>query len=137
MVDSKADSDGVWKREPRARSQAVESLVEIYPDLPADYVEFLRAGDGAEGSLGVEPGWIQLWDAKAVTTLNVSYSVSEFLSDFVGIGTNGGGELIAFDRRSWRVFMIPLIPMDPKEAVEIAPDFVSLAREFGHSAPAV
>lgn len=61
--------------------------------------------------------------------------MSDRLPGFLGFGSNGGGELLAFDTRvqPWKVCMIPFIPLDESESIVIAPDFVSLSRHFGRS----
>jgi hypothetical protein len=128
--------DPVWQAAGPATTTVVESLSRTWPGLPAAYLEFLRSANGGEGDLGVEPGWMQLWPAEKVAELNSQYRVPEFLPGFLGFGSNGGGELIAFNIQSGRVYMVPLVPMKEAEAVEIAPDFSSLRREFGHTAPA-
>jgi hypothetical protein len=99
-------------------------------------VNFLERGAG-EGELGVEPGWAQVWPAEKVIELNELYRVADNLPDFVAFGSNGGGELFAFDQRSWHVYMIPFIPMAADDAVEIATDFAALSNQFGRRAPAV
>jgi hypothetical protein len=76
--------------------------------LPPEYVSYF-AGDGRrEGGLTVEPGWFQLWPPADVEHWNQAYHVSEFAPGFLGFGSNGGGELLAFDA-SGRIFMLPMV----------------------------
>jgi hypothetical protein len=105
--------------------------------VPETYLSFLAAEDGSEGDLGIAPGWVSLWPAASVAQHNAAHAVAMFLPGFVAFASNGGGELFAFDsRRSpWRVCTVPFFPMDESSAVEIAPDFDSLARAFGRVAP--
>ena len=87
--------------------------------LPAQYVDYF-AGDGPkEGGLTVEPGWFQLWPPAEIDKLNRNYRVPEFAPGFLGFGSNGGGELLAFDSNG-RVVMIPFIPMSSEEALPVA-----------------
>ena len=127
----------VWRRGAPAAPTAVDALAQRYPGLPAAYLAFLRVEDGSEGDLAVEPGWIQLWPAAEVGELNDGYEVAASLPGFVGFGSNGGGELLAFDTRAapWRVCMVPFVPMGAAEALEIAADFTALACGFGVPAP--
>jgi hypothetical protein len=74
---------------------------------------------GKEGSLTVEPGWFQLWPPEQVEGWNREYCVHEFAPGFVGFGSNGGGELFAFDA-SGRVVMLPMIGMSPQTATLVA-----------------
>jgi hypothetical protein len=87
--------------------------------LPDEYLRYC-AGDGPrEGGLSVEPGWFQLWAPAELEQLNSDYHVQEFVPGFLGFGSNGGGELLAFDSQG-RVFMIPFVPMTAEEAKPVA-----------------
>ena len=124
-----------WQREPPAEEHELQKLIEQCGiELPNAYLDLLRYSNGGEGELGIEPGWFQLWPVEEVIELNQSYEVQTNLPGFWGFGSNSGGELLAFDvRRStpFKVFMIPLIPMDEKAAVKIADDFESFACAMG------
>ncbi len=95
--------------------------------LPAEYVKYF-SGDGLlEGGLMVDPGWFQLWPLGEIEDLNLNYQVQEFAPGFLGFGSSGGGELLAFDSEG-SIVMIPFIGMAPNEAITIAAswsDFVS------------
>lgn len=87
--------------------------------LPDEYVRYC-AGDGPkEGALSVDPGWFQLWPPAEIEQMNRDYHVQEFVPGFFGFGSNGGGELLAFDSGG-RVFMIPFVPMSADEAKPVA-----------------
>jgi hypothetical protein len=137
-MSSEERSQSVWRAGVPVAPVVIAALEFAYPGLPDAYLAQLRDDDSAEGDLAVEPGWIAFWPATDVARHNAGYHVSEHLPGFLGFGSNGGGELLAFDTRTlpWRVCMIPFIPMDESEAVEIAPDFETLARHFGRNAKA-
>ncbi len=124
-----------WQREPPAEEHELQKLIEQCGiELPNAYLDLLRYSNGGEGELGIEPGWFQLWPVEEVIALNQSYEVQTNIPAFWGFGSSGGGELLAFDVRtskSVKVFMIPFIPMDEKEAVKIADDFESFVKEMG------
>ena len=87
--------------------------------IPPDYISYL-AGDGPkEGALTVEPGWFQLWPSSEIEQRNRDYEVEEFAPEFLGFGSSGGGEMLAFDEHG-AVFMIPFIGMASHEAVRVA-----------------
>ena len=87
--------------------------------LPPEYVSYF-AGDGRkEGGLSVEPGWFQLWAPAEIEQLNRDYQVSQFAPGFLGFGSSGGGELLAFDTEG-RIFMIPFTGMSGDEAKPVA-----------------
>ena len=62
----------------------------------------------------------------------------EALPGFFGFGSNGGGELLAFELSSPEapVFMVPFIPLEATEAVLVAPSFLAFVSLFGISIPA-
>jgi hypothetical protein len=133
------DPDALWTREAPAPAEAVERLAAALPELPPDYLAFLRISNGGEGDLSVEPGWFSLWPAEEVAELNAAYKVPGFLPGFLAFGSDGGGEMLAFGaagERWGRVFAVPSIPMEAGGAAEIAPDFAMLVRSFGHAPPA-
>jgi hypothetical protein len=87
--------------------------------LPESYLDYLRGENSKEGGLSVEPGWFQLWALDEVKEYNQQYQIEKFIPDFVGFGSSGGGELLAFNS-SGRVFMVPFIGMSKQDAKDIA-----------------
>jgi hypothetical protein len=130
------DSSAEWTRALPADERTIEQLQAALPSLPAEYLAFLRLSNGGEGALGVEPGWFQLWPAAEVPSLNRGYAVSEFLPTYVGFGSDGGGELLAF-APTGEIVRVPFVPMATTEVRVIAPSFRQLAAHFGHRAPAL
>jgi hypothetical protein len=127
----------VWRHGTPAKPETLTALQSAYPAVPSAYVELLRTESGAEGDLGIAPGWVQIWPAERVLEFNASHRVAEFLPDFVGFGTNGGDELLAFDTRSapWGIVRVPRIGMWQSGAIKLASDFPMLTREFGRVPP--
>jgi hypothetical protein len=86
----------------------------------------MAASSGGEGDLAVQPGWISFWPVEDVMALNEDHEIGDNLPGFLGFGSDGGGELIAFDLRAGQPFpivMIPFIPMEVGEARQIAGSF--------------
>lgn len=125
-----------WPVAPASR-HLVEALRASAPiSLPDFYLEQLLISNGGEGDLGVEPGWIVFWPAEEVIERNAGYDVPSNVPGFFGFGSNGGGELLAFDARGAQPFpivMIPFIPMEEGEAVRIADSFSELQTKIGVS----
>lgn len=69
--------------------------------------------------MSVDPGWFQLWPLDELEQGNRDYQVQENAPGFVGFGSSGGGELLAFDANG-RVVMIPFIGMSADAAWPIA-----------------
>ena len=61
-----------------------------------------------EGGLTVDPGWFQLWPEGQLDELNAAYEVHHFAPSHYGFGSNGGGELLAFNQEG-RIVMIPFV----------------------------
>ena|SRR2546426_6280586 len=87
--------------------------------LPAPYVRYFASDAPKEGALAVEPGWFQLWQPAEVEQLNRDYHIPEFAPGFLGFGSSGGGELLAFDSAG-RIVMLPMVGMSPGEARPVA-----------------
>jgi hypothetical protein len=87
--------------------------------LPEEYIRYFAEDGPREGGLTVEPGWFQLWTPDEVGKWNMEYEVEEFAPGFLGFGSSGGGEMLAFDLNG-RVVMIPFIGMHADEARLVA-----------------
>ena len=87
--------------------------------IPDDFVQYLESGGPREAFTSDEPGYFSLWKLEEIPKNNLEAEVAEFAPGFIGVGTNGGGELIAFDC-SGEVFLIPMVGMDPEDAERIA-----------------
>src|SRR5215475_9806818 len=95
--------------------------------LPTTFLDYWSTDEPKEGPLLVDPGWFQLWPPDEIAQLNEDYEVAEYAPGFLGFGSSGGGEMLAFDQ-SLRVFMLPFITMKPEEAILVAlswDDFLS------------
>lgn len=84
--------------------------------FPADYAAFMRESNGAEGWIG--GAYLSLWSLEDILSAQEELAVDEFLPDACPIGSDGGGEAYALDRRSTPMAFleIPFVPLDIKEA---------------------
>jgi hypothetical protein len=87
--------------------------------VPEQYAEYFASDSPKEGALSVDPGWFQLWSPAELERMNRDYEVPTNAPGFVGFGSSGGGELLAFDADG-RIVMIPFIPMSPEHALPVA-----------------
>jgi len=61
---------------------------------PDDYRSYMLEAGGGEGWIG--DGYLALWPANELVETNLAV-IKDFAPNLVGIGTNGGGELFAYD----------------------------------------
>ena len=98
-----------------------EAVVEIGRkleiDWPADYVEFLTEVGGGAGWVGEH--YLQAWPPDELVSANEALNLAEFAPNLVGFGSDGGGELYAFDRS----FDPPHIVMTPMIGLGLVNDF--------------
>ncbi|WP_168223049.1 SMI1/KNR4 family protein [Oceanicola sp. D3] len=89
-----------WSKAGGASGTAIASLVETckYP-LPNDYLWFLRLSNGGDGPLSVDPLWLCIYSAESVEDYARSGLEEEHHPGLFVIGSNSGGEYIAFDFR--------------------------------------
>jgi hypothetical protein len=128
------DAAAVWERAAPATPATIAQLAAAVPALPREFLAFLALSGGGCGDLGVAPGWFQLWPADELVSLHEAYAVASHLPGYVGFGSNGGGELLAF-APDGRIVMVPCVPMHVADAVEVAPTFAAMLHEFGRVAP--
>jgi hypothetical protein len=96
------------------------------PTIPKDYLGYVR-GEGVDaGTTRGDPGYFQLWALDDVVGMNESYNVDENAPGFVGFGSDGGGEMLAFDG-SGAVFMMPFVGMSIGDARRIASSWSEIA----------
>lgn len=132
------DQSRVWTRKPPATIAVINKLVaESTVELPNDFLAFLALSNGGCGSLACPAYGFDLWPAEDLLKFNAAYETSTYIPGFIGFGSNGAGELLAFDTRQgqpYPIVMVPFIPMDSKCAKVIAADFIGflnlLGREF-------
>jgi len=98
--------------------------------LPADYRAFLEMSDGGEGFVGED--YLILWRASELQPFNRDYEVPTYASGLVGFGSDGGGEMFAFDVRFQPppVVIVPFIGMGHEDALVVADNFAGLLRRM-------
>jgi hypothetical protein len=91
--------------------------------LPSDYVAFLSKFDGGEGMIG--EAYVMFWGTGDLPEMNAAYQVAEYAPGLLLIGSDGGGEALAFDMRktSWPVVRVPFVGMDLSCVEPLAPSF--------------
>ncbi|HWC62543.1 MAG TPA: SMI1/KNR4 family protein [Rhizomicrobium sp.] len=92
-------------------------------DLPPDYRAFLERHDGGAGFLA-NGFYLILWKANELEAWNKRYGAPDCVPGFFLIGSDGGGEAIAFDPAG-RVVRLPFIPLAADNAMHIADNFTA------------
>ena len=135
LIQILSDPSAKWSRRQASSESTIQSLIEgCNFELPDEYLTFLRFSSGGEGFLCIEPWYFQLWSAEEVVSYNDGYKVEEFLPGYFAIGSSGGGEMLAIrkaDGSPCPVYMVPFIPMEESDAVQIASDFEMFAMALG------
>lgn len=139
MDNPKHPAKSQWYPGPPAAPDAIEALVaESGLELPADYLKFLASFNGCEGSLGAKLRWFQLWPVEEILQLNKDYEVQKWVPGFFGIGSDGGGYLLAFDTRTswpWEIVKVPFGYLDKVEATLVAASFNEFVKSIGQVTP--
>lgn len=97
--------------------------------LPNDYIAYIEAKGVSEEFTEGLPGYLALWHPDEIEANNKDFQVETYAPGFLGFGTDGGGELLAFDA-SGAVFMLPLIGMEPRYANRIADSWHEVAQRI-------
>jgi hypothetical protein len=82
--------------------------------VPQSYLDYVKNGGRTESLTQGEPGYFMLWPIVELEKWNADYQVEKYMPGFVGFGSDGGGEMLAFDA-SGAVFKLPFIGYDSKE----------------------
>ncbi len=98
--------------------------------LPEDYQLFLQGTNGGEGYLNANQYAI-LWRLEDLLQMNESYQVPEYAPGLFAFGSNGGGEALAFDKRSKEqpIVRVPFVGMDLSLVEIIAQRFKELINQ--------
>jgi len=117
---------------PAAQINSAEAALGV--TLPADYRTFLEMSDGGAGYIGED--YLVLWRAAELHPFNRDVEVSEYADGLVGFGSDGGGEMFAFDTRFQPppVVIVSFIGMSHEDAIVVADDFTGLLRRMKQAA---
>ena len=116
-----------------ATDAEIDELVGASPiSLPPSYLTLLRATNGGETFVDNTDSddalYLVLWHSTDVVTCNDDYEVTSLAPNHFAIGTNGAGELLAFDLRRCddALYMLPAIGLADDAALLISPSFTHI-----------
>lgn len=121
-----------WYSEKPAESSSIENLLsETGLGFPQSYQDFMKRTNGGYGDIPINPGYVKLWPVERLMKFNEKYNVQETRSDLFAFGSNGAGEMLAFNTQNWHVVMVPFIGDWNDDEIELAKDFASFSSLFG------
>ena len=106
-------------------------LPQLPLNLPDSYINFLKKYNGANGDLPIQPFYFQLWQIDELIQANQEVEIQEHIPNYFGIGGNGSGELIAINLENQKIFAIPFIGMEEKDAWLLAERFEEFEKIIG------
>ena len=124
-----------WSKKESAPFQEIRDLMEQSPfELPSEYLEFLRFSNGAYAELPVLPFWCDLFPAAEVMVCNRDDEVLECLTNYLSIGSSGGGELILLSKLSpGQVYTVRVPFSSDEDILPVAPTFLDFVLMLGFS----
>lgn len=121
-----------WSCEVGAAAAALEQLRCDAPViLPEELFAFYAVSNGGEGELEIQPGWFALWCAQDIVSLNVEYAVDSEYPGYFGFGSNGGGELLAFEVVNGGCGRVAMLAFIGGEPIVIADSFSQFIMSIG------
>lgn len=97
-------------------------------ELPQEYIAHIRGGGRTEEFLKCEfPAYMQLWPLDTIDEFNRGYETRKHAPGFLCFGSNGGGELLAFDENC-AIYCLSAIGMEPTKAIRVADSWTDFAR---------
>ncbi|WP_131450836.1 SMI1/KNR4 family protein [Chryseobacterium sp. FH1] len=96
-------------------------------EYPKDYLEYM---DNNENEIYSDSGFIELFPLEGLDAINNDYETEIYVPNFVTIGTNGGGAGIFINKNNNKIYSIPFIGMEEKDAVLLADSFTDFIDGF-------
>jgi hypothetical protein len=94
--------------------------------LPDEYTRFIQSVDKLYGDTDYEfGGYFDLEPLETVNQMNEDIQIEQYAPGFIAFASNGGGEVFVFDKNG-AVYLLPLIGMEPGEAVKLASSWSEL-----------
>lgn len=97
--------------------------------LPKQLIDYLRSDAPKYVERDAFPECVEMWAETDLETFNREYEVGRYAPGFYGIGSDGGGEMLALDSIG-KIYCLPFIGMSPEAATLIADSWVSFYATF-------
>ena len=130
VVDMRSFLDRLKLRCGATIAAIAEGEEQLVARLPAEYIEFLKLGNGGEGFIG--NGYVILWGVEELASMNRSYEVQKYAPGLLIFGSDGGGEAYGFDTRcpQWPIVQVPFVGMDWRYARSMGDLFSDFLRSL-------
>jgi hypothetical protein len=128
MLREHPEESRAFAQNPPATEATIAALQTAHPSIPQDYLGFLRGSNGGEGFLG--QSYVILWRAEDLQRLNAGYEVGLYAPGLLLVGSSGGGDAFAYDKRQqpWRLVRVPFVGMDLRLVDPMADTFEGFLR---------
>lgn len=97
--------------------------------LPTDYLKFMMEHNGGEGSVG-DNAYAHLFKLEELEGINDDYEISEYISDYVVFGTDGGGILLGYSDKTKTYFAVDACAIDENDIFYEAKTFGEFFRKM-------
>jgi len=97
-------------------------------EFPKDYISCMENLEDNE--INSENGYIELFPLNELEEINKEYETEKFVSNFIAIGTNGGGVGIFINKKNNNIYSIPFIGMEESDAILLASSFSEFLYKF-------
>ncbi|WP_175623195.1 SMI1/KNR4 family protein [Chryseobacterium schmidteae] len=85
---------------------------------PKDYLDYIN--NTKEYEIYSDSGFIELFPLNDLEEINKEYETESYVPNFTAIGTNGGGVGIFINKKNSKIYSIPFVGMEEKDAIFLA-----------------
>lgn len=97
-------------------------------EYPEDYQ--LYVNDLEDNEIYSDSGFIELFSLDELEEINKEYETESYVPNFTAIGTNGGGVGIFINKKNNKIYSIPFVGMEEKDAIFLANSFTEFISMF-------
>ncbi|WPO91747.1 SMI1/KNR4 family protein [Chryseobacterium sp. HR92] len=95
---------------------------------PKDYLSYINTLENSE--VYSDNGFIEFFPFNELEQINEEYETAEYVPNFIAICTNGGGVGVFINKIDKKIYSIPFVGMEEKDAVLLADSFSEFIYKF-------
>jgi len=111
----------VHKNPPAKTEEVREFITSLGYAIPLDFVKIMGESNGMDVETADYD--FTIWALGEILSLNKEYQVEEFATDFILLGTNGGGIVLAMEKMTAEFYAIPFIGFEKSDGQFLAKNF--------------